>query len=228
MVCRRGGNNLISCLHIPVILRHRMKKTSYSLSPEQAVADLAHLAWCALVALRLEQHDGRALSSLTTHTFLLRWLAIAQKQRRFPRSVASDISNLLRLARQKEPDAGLHQRLEYLWRSCSGPVNQQSDLFRLTYVIEHLKTKGWLNAVVTDDEWEPVELQAGYADVPALLVKKSELMSNFSEDGRLMGAVDFLVTGDADVVADALNRRELRYKIHWRRADCCGITLIPE
>ncbi|EAY4772429.1 DUF2913 family protein [Salmonella enterica] len=205
-----------------------MKRTHKIRSPEQTVAELAHFAWCALVALRLEQHEGRALSSLTTHSFLLRWLAIAQKQRRFPRTVAPDISHLLRLGRQNGTGAGLQQRLEYLWRSCSGPVNQQSDLFRLTYIIEHLKTKSWLNAVVADDEWKPVELQAEYADVPALLVRKSELMRNFSEDGRLLGAVDFLVTGDADVVTDALNLRELRYKIQWRRADCCGITLIPE
>ncbi|EBH0782831.1 DUF2913 family protein [Salmonella enterica] len=205
-----------------------MKKPSYTLSPEQTVADLAHLAWCALVALRLEQHGGQALSSLTTHTFLLRWLVTAQKQRRFPRTVATDISNLLRLGRQKGPGAGLQQRLEYLWRSCSCPVKQQSDLFRLTYVIEHLKTKGWLNAVVTDEEWKPVELQAEYADVPALLVRKSELMRNFSEDGRLLGAVDFLVTGDADVVADVLSLRELRHKVQGQQVGYCGITLIPE
>ncbi|MCJ1877422.1 DUF2913 family protein [Klebsiella sp. HSTU-Sny5] len=48
-----------------------------------------------MVALRLAQHDSQALSPLMTHTFLLRWLATAQKQRRFPRSVAADIESLL-------------------------------------------------------------------------------------------------------------------------------------
>lgn len=73
--------------------------------PEQTVTDLAHLAWCALIALRLVQRDGQALSPLMAHTFLLRWLATAQKQRRFPRSVAPDIESLLRLGRQKGPAA---------------------------------------------------------------------------------------------------------------------------
>ncbi|WP_323115862.1 hypothetical protein [Klebsiella variicola] len=44
-----------------------------------------------MVALRLTQHDGQASSPQLTHTFLLRWLVTAQKQRRFPRSVATDI-----------------------------------------------------------------------------------------------------------------------------------------
>src|SRR5690606_31224570 len=115
-----------------------MKKTHNTLPPEQTVSDLAHFAWCALMALRLAQQEGRAHSSLTAHAFLLRWLAGAQKQRRFPRSVAEDIDSLLRLGRQKGPDADLQQRLEYLLDSCSHPVSQQSALFRLTHAIEYL------------------------------------------------------------------------------------------
>lgn len=86
-----------------------MKKTHNTLPPEQTVSDLAHVAWCALVALRLARQDGQALSPLTMHTFLVRWLAGAQKQRRFPRSVAPDIDSLLRLGRMKGPAADLPQ-----------------------------------------------------------------------------------------------------------------------
>jgi hypothetical protein len=42
------------------------------------------------VGLRLAQQDGQALSALIINTFLVRWLADAQKQRRFTRFVASD------------------------------------------------------------------------------------------------------------------------------------------
>lgn len=107
------------------------------------------------MALCLARQDGQALSPLTMHTFLVHWLARAQKQRRFPRSVAADIDSLLRLGRQKGPAADLQQRLEYLLDSCSHPVSQQSDLFRLTHAIEYLKSQGWVNAVVTDEEWVP-------------------------------------------------------------------------
>jgi len=118
-----------------------MKKALPSTSPEHTVSDLVNLAWCALMALHIAQQDGQALSSLTTHTFLLRWLAVAQKQKRFPRSIASDIEGLLVLVRKKGSAANLLNRLEYLWISCTGPVFVQSDLYRLTYAIEQLKCK---------------------------------------------------------------------------------------
>ncbi|WP_373226492.1 DUF2913 family protein, partial [Enterobacter cloacae complex sp. ESBL7] len=110
-----------------------MKKNLTALPPEESLDDLAHFAWCALVGLRLAQQDGQARSPLAIHTFLVRWLADVQKQRRFPRSVAPDIDSLLRLGRMKGPAADLQQRLQYLWQSCTEPVTQQSDLFRLTH-----------------------------------------------------------------------------------------------
>lgn len=177
--------------------------------PEQTVLDLAHLAWCALVALQLAQRDGQAISPLMTHTFLLRWLATAQKQRRFPRSVAADIEGLLLLGRQKGPAAGLHKRLEYLYNSCSSPVSRQSDLFRLTYAIEALKAQGWINATVDDHEWDLPTLAAEYTDVSALLVKKSELVCCFAEDGRLVAPLVFVVKGNQQAVQAAFDEQAL-------------------
>ncbi|EEM5424845.1 DUF2913 family protein, partial [Salmonella enterica] len=84
-----------------------MKRTHDILPPKQTVAELAHFAWCALVALRTAQQDGKALSPLSTHTFLLRWLTVAYKQKRFPRTIASDIEGLLVLGRNKGLAAGL-------------------------------------------------------------------------------------------------------------------------
>lgn len=191
------------------------------------MADLAHFAWCALVSLRLAQRDGQALSPLTIHTFLLRWLGTAQKQRRFPRSVAEDINNLLRLGRQKGPAAGLQQRLESLLQSCTEPLAQQSDLFRLTRAIEYLRSQGWVNAVVADDEWEPEALYAEYADVSALLVRKSELQCHFTEQGRLSSPVDFIVAGDSRVVGDVLVARALRYATGEQHAGWCLLSLLP-
>ncbi|MGR7464326.1 DUF2913 family protein [Klebsiella aerogenes] len=178
-------------------------------SPEQTVTDLTHLAWCALVALRLAQRDGQALSPLMAHTFLLRWLATAQKQRRFPRSVAADIESLLQLGRQKGPTAVLYKRLEYLYESCSSPVSRQSDLFRLTYAIKALKAQGWVNATVDDHEWDLPALAAEYTDVSALLVKKSDLVCCFAKDGRLTAPLVFAVKGDTKVVRAAFTEQTL-------------------
>lgn len=61
---------------------------------------------------------------------------------------------------------------------------QQSDVFRLTHAIEHLKSQGWVNAVVTDEEWVPGSLYTEYANTSALLVRKSELQRHFNEQGQ--------------------------------------------
>lgn len=190
-------------------------KSSPILSPEQTVADLAHLAWCTLVVLRLAQHDAQASSPLMAHAFLHRCLTTAQKQRRFPRSVTANIESLLQLGRQKGPAAGLHKRLEYLYESCSSPVSRQSDLFRLTYAIEALKSQGWINATVADDDAQTAE----YDDVPTLLVNKSELVRFFSEDGRLTTPLTFAVKGDPQAVQTAFADQALACVISVQEDD---------
>lgn len=177
-----------------------MKRTHDTLPPEQTVAELAHFAWCALVALRTAQQDGKALSPLSTHTFLLRWLTVAYKQKRFPRTIASDIESLVVLGRQKGLAASLSSRLEYLWSSCIGPVPAQSDLYRLTYAIEQLKSQGWVNAAVSDSDWDNEALLVQeYSDTDAMLVRKSALTCGFSVEGKLVAPVEFIVTGDLSV-----------------------------
>lgn len=158
---------------------------------------LAHFAWCALVALRTAQQDGQALSPLSTHAFLLSWLTVAYKQKRFPRAIGADIESLVVLGSQKGLAASLFSRLEYLWSSCSGPVSAQSDLYRLTLAIKQLKSKGWVNAAVSDRDWDNEALLVQeYSDTDALLVRKSALTCGFSEKGKLVAPVEFLVKGN--------------------------------
>lgn len=204
-----------------------MKKTHNTLPPEQTVSDLAHLAWCALMALRLAQQEGQALSPLTIHTFLVRWLADAQKKRRFPRSVAPDIDSLLRLGRQRGPTAGLLKQLDSLWQFCTEPVMQQSDLFRLTHAIEYLRSRGWINEVVTDEEWVPGSLYTEYANISALLVRKSELHRHFNEQGQQTAPVEFVVAGEGRVVGAAFDARGLHYIIQEHHAGGCLLALVP-
>lgn len=105
-----------------------MKNTHDTLPPEQTIAGLAHFAWCALLSLRTSQQDSQALSLLTIHTFLLRWLAMAQKQKRFPRTIASDIERLLALGCNKGAATGLPEHLETLWVFCTGSVAMPADI----------------------------------------------------------------------------------------------------
>ncbi|EIL52059.1 hypothetical protein EC54115_14072 [Escherichia coli 541-15] len=84
-----------------------------------------------------------------------------------------------------------------------------------------------MNAVVSDEEWEPESLYAEYADVSALLVRKSELLRHFTEQGRQSAPVDFIVAGDSRVVGDILSVRELRYVIREQHEDGCLLSLLP-
>ncbi|WP_445335793.1 DUF2913 family protein [Citrobacter koseri] len=76
-------------------------------------------------------------------------------------------------------------------------MSAQSDLYRLTYAIEQLKSQGWLNAVVSRGDWDNEALLVQeYSDTDALLVRKSTLTHGFSDEGKLVAPVEFLVTGD--------------------------------
>ena len=187
-----------------------MKKTHDTLPPEQTVTALAHFAWCALVALCTAQQDGQASSPLSTHAFLLRWLTVAYKQKRFPRAIASDIESLVVLGRQKGLTASLFSRLEYLWSSCNGLVSAHSDLYRLTYAIEQLKSQGWVNAAVSDRDWNNEALLVQeYSDMDALLVRKSALSGGFSEEGKLVAPIEFLVTGNLSACTEVFQAHAL-------------------
>ncbi|KEY57330.1 DUF2913 family protein [Serratia sp. DD3] len=164
-----------------------------TIPPEQTVKDLAHLAFCALVALYTAVQQGTVTSPMAEHLFLVRWLATAQKQKRFPRSVALDIQQLLDKGRKQGIEAKLKTRFEYVWRTCTGELKNQNDLFRLTYAIESLKAQGWRNELVTQAEWnsgifEGVE--------PALYAVKSALNAAFTTEGRLITSLAFRVVGE--------------------------------
>ncbi|MCE2003841.1 DUF2913 family protein [Enterobacter asburiae] len=82
--------------------------------------NVSHLAWCGLIALHTARRDGLVTSPAQVNLFLTRWLATAEKQRRFPREMASDISWLLKQGREKGLRADLPGKLEYLWRAGNG------------------------------------------------------------------------------------------------------------
>ncbi|WMT14587.1 DUF2913 family protein [Serratia fonticola] len=187
--------------------------------PDHTTHDLAHLAFCALVALQTAVQDGAVTSPMAEHLFIVRWLATAQKQKRFPKTVAIDIQLLLDKGRKPGNGAKLKSHLEYVWRSCSGEIRQQSDLFRLTYTLESLKVLGWRNELVTPAEWDSEALDE--AD-PALYVINVALQSAFTKEGQLITPLEFKVAGDAQFVVDALTVTSLT-------ADCLGnvVTLRP-
>jgi hypothetical protein len=92
-----------------------------------------------MVALQLAKRDGQVSSESQENLFLTRWLATALKQHRFHRDVAPDIEWLLKQGRTLGSRAKMLHKLDYLWRSCTGDLSKQNDLFRLTYALETAK-----------------------------------------------------------------------------------------
>lgn len=93
----------------------------------------AHLLWCALIALCLARQEGRVRSEQQENLFLVRWFADAERQRRFSRDVATDIRWILQQGRSLGVRAQLAKKLDYIWRSTSGDIMAQTELFRLTW-----------------------------------------------------------------------------------------------
>lgn len=161
---------------------------------QRPTAELAHLAWCLLVALRMEQHDGRATSDVQQHLFIMRWLANAQKHKRFPRSVAADILWLQAQGKLYGFRANLRGKVDYIYRSSAGTLASQSDLFRFTYAVETLKSMGWDDHLVSDHEWNTA--LAGSAQISALYTRKQALSSCFDDKQTLIKPLVLRFTGD--------------------------------
>lgn len=160
------------------------------------------LAWSALVALALARQDGVVQSASQENLFLVRWLATAQKQRRFSRDVAPDIAWLLEQGRQHGVRARLPEKLDYLWRSCCEDLSDQSDLFRLTYAFEMAKEAGWVYRLMADKEWtgrHAVKLNDGVNGIYAL---RSSIDNGFDEDGRARYPLQVRITGNVAGIRD--------------------------
>ena len=104
--------------------------------------ELAHLAWCILVAIKIARREGKALTALQTHIFIMQWLSNAQKRKVFPKSLAPDILWLLDQGKRYGPAARLFSKVEYIWLASSGELSSQSVLFRFTCMIDTLRTIG--------------------------------------------------------------------------------------
>ncbi|EBD1136384.1 DUF2913 family protein [Salmonella enterica] len=164
-----------------------------------------HLAWCALVALALARQDGGVRSPAQENLFLTRWLATALKQRRFSRDVTPDIEWLLKQGRQLGVSAKLVSKLNYLWRSCTGELSEQNDLFRLTYALETAKDMHWQYRLLSDREWSGRNAVALSAGVNGIYLSRTNLDVAFDDNGRQIHPLTARLTGNVAGVMKLLN-----------------------
>lgn len=184
------------------------------MSTETLTRGASHLAWCAMAALHLARQDGLAQSESQENLFLTRWLAIAQKQRRFPRDVAPDIEWLLKQGRTLGVQARLRQKLDYLWRSCTGELSQQNDLFRLTYALETAKEMRWTYRLLANLEWSGRHAVSLNAGVNGVYISRTSLDAAFNDDGRQLLPLLAKVTGGQSGLATLFDRCGWQIETH--------------
>ncbi|MGN5575505.1 DUF2913 family protein [Enterobacter sp. Lyrl_3] len=146
------------------------------------------------MAVGLARQERRALSALQTHMFIMQWLLTAQKRKLFPRMLAQDIIWLQEQGKRYGASARLYSKVEYIWLASSGELTQQSTLFRFTYMIDTLRTIGWVDWLVSAKEWEEKAKLAG--NVCAIYTPKDDLHQVFIEKGELIKPMALRLTGD--------------------------------
>ncbi len=187
------------------------------MSTESLTRKSGHLAWCAMVALQLAKRDGQVSSESQENLFLTRWLATALKQHRFPRDVAPDIEWLLKQGRTLGARAKMLQKLDYLWRSCTGELLEQNDLFRLTYALETAKEMHWIYRLLTDREWTGRNAVPMNASVNAIYLSRSSLDTAFDDGGKQITPLMARATGSV------ANLNKLLDRCGWQTEACSKI-----
>lgn len=144
------------------------------LEPTQ-IQRAGHVAWCALVALRLAIYKGLPASDAQKNLFLTRWLATAQKQRRFHGDTAKDIELLLKQGLTLGLKANLPGKLDYLWQSSTSELSEHNDFFRLKFAMETAVNMQWIYRVLSDREWSGRHAFKLNPMVNAILLSESSL-----------------------------------------------------
>ncbi|ELQ9310802.1 DUF2913 family protein [Serratia marcescens] len=203
-----------------------MKTDTQGNEPEITLSALSNLAFCALVALSIARQDGVAGTPLAEHLFLVRWLATAQKQKRFPKCVVIDIAHLLEQGRQKGPASKLREKLQSLWQSCTAPLTMQSDLFRLTYVTEKLREQGWKNFTLDSKSWKDERFPAS-CPPNGFYTEESALHAVYSDDGRLISPLYLRIVGDVDLLLALMEQCAISAELMERGERFHRVVLYP-
>ncbi|EBK0028743.1 DUF2913 family protein [Salmonella enterica] len=155
----------------------------------------AHLVWCAMIALLTARQNGLVTSESQENLFITRWFALAKKQRRFSRDVAIDIDWILSQGQIYGTHSRLFNKLEYIWRICTGDLAEQNDLFRLTCALEMARQCGWVCQILGDSEWGRSCLATLPVSINSIFLLKDNLEIAFNDDGFQTATVPVKICG---------------------------------
>ncbi|EHU7139293.1 DUF2913 family protein [Salmonella enterica] len=157
---------------------------------------LESFSWSALVAIKMDWRDGRVMSELSEHLFIMSWLATAKKRKILPRTVSAEMNRLINDGRLKGHHAGLRIKLEYIYSTCQKDISEQADYFRFTRVMEILKNVGWKGYLLTPANWKILKHETFGEDKNLIFMDESAVKISFDLIGRLTGALKLRLCGD--------------------------------
>lgn len=156
----------------------------------------------------------------------MQWLLTAQKRKLFPRTLASDILWLQEQGKRYGPSARLYSKVEYIWLASSGKLTLQSTLFRFTYMIDTLRTMGWIDWLFSAKEWGEKAKLAG--NVCAIYTPKEELHQVFTDKGELIKPMALRLTGDISCIPALLAQCNLHAERLPDDDGYCVYRLLPD
>ncbi|MNN02401.1 hypothetical protein D3C81_1150600 [compost metagenome] len=154
------------------------------------------MAWCALIALHTALQDGAVSSEAQQNLFITRWLAEAKRTRRFSRETTRDIDWLLRQGRTLGVRAKLPLKLNFLWDTTTGTLEEQPDLYRLSHALDTAREYHWVYQVLSDEQWQGRRRLTMNPEVNGVYVLKSSLDAAFNEAGKQCAPVRVRITGN--------------------------------
>lgn len=156
----------------------------------------AHLAWCAMVALHTARKFEGICGDAQESLFLTRWLSDARKKKLFHRSAAKDLNWLLLQGRLLGPRARLSDKIAWLWFSCSGSLEQQSDMFCFTLALKKAGEQGWKHRQLSATEWSGRRASRLNVSQNGIYILNTSLDSAFADGGRQVNPLLARITGD--------------------------------
>ncbi|RBO13681.1 MULTISPECIES: DUF2913 family protein [Pantoea] len=166
--------------------------------------DIAHFAWCGLIALGLARSDGVVKSTIQENIFLCRWLAAARKKRLFCRELAEDINWLLNEGQTQGERANLSGKLAYLWRANRGNLLEEDDLFRIRHALHAMSLTGIRSGILNDQQWHSC-IKTG-TKTSVFFIKETDLAECFGEDGVQLKSLIAIVTASITATDALLSR----------------------
>lgn len=95
----------------------------------------------------------------------------------------------------------------FVYRSCTGVLKDQTDLFRLTYALEVVKATGWKYLLLSDKLWKEA---AGLSQAAAAVyIQQSQLDACFNDAGHQIVPLEICFVGHAVALVNVFAECEL-------------------